>query len=47
MFRPETDAAVVCSDREKGGRPAYEAVLLFRLLVLQTLYTLFDVQTEH
>jgi len=31
----------------KGGRPPYDAVLMFRVLVLQTLYTLSDDQTEY
>ncbi len=44
LFRPELDAALGRSDRAKGGRPPYEAVLMFRTLVLQTLYTLSDDQ---
>ena len=39
--------ALLRSDRAKGGRPPYDAVLMFRLLVLQTLYTLSDDQTEY
>jgi IS5 family transposase len=35
------------SDRAKGGRPPYDAVLMFKVLVLQTLYTLSDEQTEY
>ena len=31
----------------KGGRPPYDAVLMFKVLVLQTLYTLSDDQTEY
>ena len=29
LFRPELDAALSRSDRAKGGRPAYDAVLMF------------------
>jgi hypothetical protein len=35
------------ADRAKGGRPPYDAVLMFKVLVLQTLYTLSDEQTEY
>jgi transposase, IS5 family len=47
LFRPELDAALARSDRAKGGRPPYDAVLMFKVLVLQTLYTLADDQTEY
>jgi IS5 family transposase len=47
LFRPELDAALDRSDRAKGGRPPYDAVLMFKVLVLQTLYTLADDQTEY
>ena len=46
LFRPELEAALARSDRAKGGRPPYDAVLMFKVLVLQTLYTLSDDQTE-
>jgi IS5 family transposase len=47
LFRPELDAALNRSDRTKGGRPPYDAVLMFKVLVLQTLYTLSDDQSEY
>jgi transposase len=47
LFRRELDAAPGRSDRTKGGRPPYDAVMMFRVLVLQTLYTLSDDQTEY
>ena len=47
LFRPELEAALRRSDRAKGGRPPYDPVLMFRVLVLQTLYTLSDEQTEY
>lgn len=47
LFRPELEAALARSDRAKGGRPPYDAVLMFRVLVLQTLYTLSDDATEY
>jgi hypothetical protein len=39
VFRPELETALARSERAKGGRP-YDAVLMFKILVLQTLYTL-------
>ena len=47
VFRGELEAALSRSDRAKGGRPAYDAVLMFKVLVLQTLYRLSDDQTEY
>jgi transposase, IS5 family len=47
LFRPDLDAALARSDRAKGGRPPYDAVMMFKVLVLQTLYTLSDDQTEY
>jgi IS5 family transposase len=47
LLRPELEAALERSDRARGGRPTYDAVLMFKVLVLQTLYTLSDDQTEY
>lgn len=47
LFRPELEAALDRTDRRRGGRPPYDPVLMFRILVLQTLYTLSDEQTEY
>lgn len=47
VFRGELEAALSRSDRAKGGRPSYDPVLMFKILVLQTLYTLSDDQTEY
>jgi hypothetical protein len=41
-FRGGIEAALERGDRSRGGRPPYDAVLMFRILVLQTLYTLSD-----
>ena len=46
IFRPVLDATLVRSDRSRGGRPPYDAVLMFRILVLQALYSLSDEQAE-
>jgi len=47
LFRADLEAALNRADRSKGGRPPYDAVLMFKVLVLQTLYTLSDEQTEY
>jgi len=47
LFRDGLELALARSDRAKGGRPPYDAVLMFKVLVLQTLYTLSDDQTEY
>jgi transposase, IS5 family len=47
LLRGELEAALDRSDRARGGRPPYDAVLMFKGLVLQTLYTLSDEQTEY
>ena len=47
LFREELAALLQRSDRSRGGRPPYDPVLMFKVLVLQTLYTLSDEQTEY
>ena len=46
VFRPVLEAALARSDRSRGGRPPYDAVLMFRTPVLQALYSLSDKQAE-
>ncbi len=46
-FRAELEAALPRADRNRGGRPPWDAVLMFRVLVLQVLYTLSDDQAEY
>jgi transposase, IS5 family len=47
VFREDLEAALVRSDRAKGGRPPYDAVIMFKVLVQQTLYTPSDDATEY
>jgi IS5 family transposase len=47
LFRGELDTALDRSDRARGGRPPYDVIVMFKVLVLQTLYTLSDEQTEY
>ncbi len=46
VFRADLDAALARSGRSKGGRPPMDAVMMFKVLVLQALYGLADEQTE-
>jgi transposase len=46
VFRPALGSALKRSDGSKSGRPPYDAVLMFKALILQTLYTVSDDATE-
>ncbi|AFW00281.1 transposase [Gluconobacter oxydans] len=46
VFRPDQDKALAYSDGSKGGRPSFDPVLMFRILVIQTLNNLSDERTE-
>ena len=41
-FRRKLTSALKRSDGSKGGRPPYDPVLMFKILILQTLYTLSE-----
>ena len=45
-FRQEIERGLAFSDGSKGGRPPYDAVLMFKVLILQSLYNLSDDQIE-
>jgi len=47
LFRADLERAVPRSDRAKGGRPAFDHVLMFKVLVLQTSHNLSDERTEY
>ena len=46
-FRAELERAVPRADRAKGGRPPYDHVLMFRILILQASHSLSDERTEY
>ena len=46
MFRPELDAALSYSDGAKGGRPPFDPVMMFKILVIQAQNGLSDDRTE-
>ena len=45
-FRPELETVLCYSDGAKGGRPPYDPVLMFKVLVIQAQNTLSDERTE-
>ena len=45
-FRYRLEKALKRSDGSQGGRPAYDCVMMFKILVLQALYGLSDDQAE-
>lgn len=46
-FRPLLQAALIKADRKSNaGRPPYDCVMLFKVLILQRLYNISDDQTE-
>ena len=47
MFRADLERAVPRSDRSKGGRPAFDHVLMFKVLLLQAMHTLSDERCEY
>ena len=47
MFRPELEAAVPRGDRSKGGRPPFDHVLMFKVLILQAMHSLSDERAEY
>ncbi|CAM3259561.1 transposase [Komagataeibacter xylinus NBRC 15237] len=47
VFRPDLDKALAYADGSKGGRPPFDAVLKFRILVIQMLNNLSDERTEY
>ena len=47
MFRPELQKAFQKERKGPGGRPPYDYVMMFKILVLQKLYKLSDEQTEY
>jgi transposase, IS5 family len=47
MFRSDLERAVPRSDGSKGGRPAFDHVLMFKVLLLQAMHTLSDERCEY
>ena len=47
LFRADLETAVPRADRCKGGRPPFDHVLMFKVLILQTMHSLSDERTEY
>jgi transposase, IS5 family len=46
LFRPELNAALSYTDRTEGGRPPFDPVLMFNILVIQATDNLSDERAE-
>ena len=46
IFRPDLDAALSYSDAAKGGRPPFDPVMMFRILIIQAQNGLSDDRAE-
>jgi transposase len=47
LFRPELERAVPRADGTKGSRPAFDHVLMFKILLLQAIHGLSDEHCEY
>jgi IS5 family transposase len=47
IFRRDLEAAVPRADRSKGGRPPFDHVFMFKVLILQTMHALSDERCEY
>ncbi|GBR00837.1 IS5 family transposase [Acetobacter oeni] len=47
VFRHDLEKALAYADGSKGGRPPFDPVLMFKILVIQTLNNLSDERTEY
>ena len=46
LFRSDLERAVPRADRSRGGRPPFDHVLMFKVLILQASHSLSDERTE-
>ena len=46
LFKPLLDAVFARENRGVGGRPPYDYVMMFKVLILQRYYNLSDAQTQ-
>jgi hypothetical protein len=47
MFRAPLEAAVPRADRSKGGRPPFDHVFMFKVVILQSMHSLSDERCEY
>ena len=46
VFRPELSGALAYSDGMLGGRPSFDPVMMFKVLIIQAMNSLLDERTE-
>lgn len=46
LFRAALETAVPRAERSKGGRPPFDHVLMFKILILQAMHSLSDERYE-
>jgi Transposase domain (DUF772) len=46
LFRPELNAVLSYTERTEGGRPPFDPVLMFKILVIQATNNLSDERAE-
>jgi IS5 family transposase len=46
MFRPELNAALAYSNAVQGGRPPFDPVMMFKILIIQATNNLSDERAE-
>jgi hypothetical protein len=46
LFRPELARALAYSDGARGGRPPFDPVMMFKVLIIQAANSLSDERTE-
>jgi IS5 family transposase len=46
-FRPQLERTLSTTDPKLGGRPHYDRVMMFKILILQRLYSLSDTTVEY
>ncbi|GBR56683.1 transposase [Acetobacter senegalensis DSM 18889] len=47
VFRPDLDKVLAYADGRRSGRPPFDVVLMFKILVIQTLNNFSDERTEY
>jgi len=47
IFRPVLETAVPRASRSKGGRPPFDHVFMFKVLILQAMHSLSDERCEY
>jgi len=46
LFRPDLNAALAYSDGVQGGRPPFDPVMMFKILIIQATNNLSDERAE-